>query len=116
MNIRPNLVTFSVPCDDLERAADFYRKLLGKDPEEPAPGNLEFELSDGVWLQLNGDPEESGKPARLLLGVDDIQSAASHTSEAGAEVGQIETYEDVLAWAEATGPGNQRVSLVQINS
>ena len=33
---------------------------------------------------------------------------------AGAEVSPIETYESVMAWAEATGPAHQRLSLVQI--
>lgn len=116
MTICPNLVTISVPCDDLSAATDFYRKLLGKEPSEPAPGNIEFELSDGVWLQLNGDPAESGKPVRILLGVEDIENAAVVTADAGAEVMPVETYEDVIAWAEATGPGNQRISLVQIKS
>lgn len=48
MTLRPNLVTFSIPCDDIDVAADFYRRLLGKEPEEPAPGNVEFELAEGT--------------------------------------------------------------------
>lgn len=114
MTLRPNLVTFSIPCDDIDAAADFYRKLLGKEPEEPAPGNVEFELANGVWLQLNADPAERGQAARVLLGVDDIDAAVSVTTSAGGTVASVETYEDVLAWAEATGPGQQRLSLVQI--
>lgn len=115
MAVRPTLVTFSVPCDDLDAAADFYRRLLGKEAEEPAPGNLEFELAEGVWLQLNGDPAEQGRPPRVLLGVEDIEAASAEAAEAGADVGPVESFGDELAWTEATGPGGQRISLVQFS-
>ncbi|MDO4888658.1 MAG: VOC family protein [Actinomycetaceae bacterium] len=114
MAIRPHLVTFSVPVDDLSAAADFYRQLLGKEPVEPTPGKLEFELVNGAWLQLNGDPAEDGKPARVLLSVDDIESAVADAKESGAEVGDIESFADLLAWAEGTGPGGQRFSLIAV--
>lgn len=63
---------------------------------------------------MNADPAEKGQPARILLGVDDIDAAAADATSAGAEVSPIETYESVMAWAEATGPAHQRLSLVQI--
>lgn len=114
VTIRPGMVACSVPCDDIDVAASFYRRLLGKEAEEPASGNVEVELAEGVWLQLNADPAEKGQAVRVLLGVDGIDAAVAETVLAGAEVGSVETYEDVLAWAATTGQGNQGLSLVQI--
>ena len=67
MNI--NIILY---VSDQRRSADFYRAVLGKDPELDVPGMTEFRLNDGAVLGLM--PEKGIK--RLLPGLPDPASAA----------------------------------------
>lgn len=113
MALTPNLVTISLPVKDLDGAKKYYTDLFGRGPdEEPAEGNIEWELQKGVWLQLNAD---AAAGTRVLFGVDDIDEAATLVKSVGSEAGEVERYEDVLAWLEFKTPEGHDLSVVQIN-
>ncbi|MDW4571905.1 VOC family protein [Microbacterium sp. M3] len=73
------LVQVAQHADDLERAAGFYRALLGTPPAAvfDPPGLLFFDL-DGVRLLL-----ERGAPSALIyLRVDDMDAALARVADA----------------------------------
>ena len=77
------LVQVAQRAVDLDRALDFYRILLGRDPvaEFRPPGLVFFDL-DGVRLLL----DEGAPSALLYLRVDDLDAAPQRGREAGATV------------------------------
>jgi hypothetical protein len=67
-------MTVQVRVSDFEKGLDWYKILLGKEPDfVPHEGFAEWELIPGSWLQMaKGKPTEGNGPLRL--GVTDIES------------------------------------------
>ena len=88
------LVQVALRATDLDRAADFYSRLLGAEPIgrfEP-PGLLFFDL-DGTRLLLDGN----APPSMLYLEVDDVREAVERLRDEvpiTTEPHQIFTHED----------------------
>ena len=77
------LVQIAQHAEDLDRATEFYRDLLGSDPTATyvPPGLVFFDL-DGVRLLL-----DRGAPSALLyLAVEDIEGTVARLRAAGVSV------------------------------
>ncbi|GAA1730363.1 VOC family protein [Brachybacterium phenoliresistens] len=68
---------------DLDRAEDWYTRLLGRGPDaRPMPGLLEWHLGEDFGLQVWSEPERAGR-STVVLGETDIDTAASHATDIG---------------------------------
>lgn len=78
-----NLVQVALHADDLDRAAEFYRRLLGAEPTgrfDP-PGLLFFDL-DGVRLMLSSE----APPSIVYLRVPGVRTRVEELRDAGVTV------------------------------
>lgn len=76
---------------DLDRARAWYDTLLGRAPDAPMAGLLEYHLTDGGGLQLWREPEHAGH-ATVVLSTTRLDATAERLREQGltsAEVGDI---------------------------
>jgi predicted enzyme related to lactoylglutathione lyase len=107
------------PVTDMQRAAAFYRDVLGllqTDPVgEAGKANrwIEFDV-DGSTFGI-GDFEQAGKPGAaesLALEVDDLSALRERLSENGVE--SSEPYETPICWITAINdPDGNRIYLHQ---
>ena len=84
---------------DLDRSAAWYREVLGRDVEDPDPGNWRFCRAGDVIFMLGRCPDvppasELGDHSYVAyLQVDDVDGFYAHAAEAGAEVLKVPTDE-----------------------
>ena len=82
---------------DLDRAIDFYTRLLGRGPQAAYDegGNAQsafFALEERTYLVLTWDPErgrEVGGSTRLELAADDVEAASEALRARGVEAGEL---------------------------
>ncbi len=68
---------------DLERAEDWYSRLLGRGPDvRPMPGLLEWHLGDAYGLQVWSETDRAGWSS-VVLEETDLDEAAAHATEVG---------------------------------
>ena len=106
MNIRQ----IAIGCSDVNRAQDFYTRLLGKEPTAVfnPPGFIFFDL-DGTRLLI-----EPGGPASLFyLGVRDVRETVADLKERGFNL----TTEPHIVFPDPNGifdsPGNEWLAFVE---
>jgi methylmalonyl-CoA/ethylmalonyl-CoA epimerase len=97
-------------CKDLNRAKDFYTRLLGKEPTAvfDPPGFAFFDL-DGTRLLI-----EVGGPASLIyLGVDDVKVSVEELKSRGFNV----STEPHIVFPDPNGvfdkPGNEWLAFIE---
>ncbi|GAB2622445.1 VOC family protein [Pseudactinotalea suaedae] len=70
---------------DLERAEDWYTRLLGRGPDaRPMPGLLEWRLGEGFGMQVWSEPDRAGDSCAVLEIVD-LDATAARLTAAGLE-------------------------------
>lgn len=70
---------------DLDRAEDWYQRLLGRAPDaRPMPGLLEWQLGEGFGFQVWSEPDRAGH-ACAVLEVTDLDAAAAELTAAGID-------------------------------
>jgi catechol 2,3-dioxygenase-like lactoylglutathione lyase family enzyme len=68
---------------NLERAEDWYTRLLGRGPDErPMPGLIEWHLGDAYGLQVWSEPDRAGRSS-VVLEETDLDEAAAHAAGVG---------------------------------
>lgn len=74
-------VTVQVRVSDFDKGFNWYRTLLGREPEyAPHEGFAEWELIPGSWLQVAaGTPTDGNGPLRL--GLTDIDAERNRVIE-----------------------------------
>jgi predicted enzyme related to lactoylglutathione lyase len=107
------------PVKDMQRAATFYRDVLGLPQTDPVgeAGTtnhwIEFDV-DGTTFGI-GDFEQAGTPSTaesLALEIDDLSAMRTHLAECGVE--SSEPYETPICWISALNdPDGNRVCLHQ---
>jgi hypothetical protein len=83
-------ITVSLPSTDIRRSTAWYLNLFGTIPRlSPAPGVVEFQILDQIWLQvMDGSGQE--RPGYVLrVGVDDLDAECALLRRRGVEVGSI---------------------------
>jgi catechol 2,3-dioxygenase-like lactoylglutathione lyase family enzyme len=77
-----------VAVSDLERSIDWYRKLLGREPDRrPMANDAEYGFEAGGWMQLFVDKERAGRSSVTLV-VDDIDAQIEALRGAGIDAGE----------------------------
>jgi hypothetical protein len=88
--------------------------LLDTGPDiEPVEGIVEFEVREGIWLQLFEGRGGSGK-AVLGLGVRNVDAARERLVAMDIPVGEVERIPGVIASCDLTDPWGNRLSLYQV--
>jgi glyoxylase I family protein len=83
-------ITVGLPSTDLERSTAWYLKLFGTIPQlNPAPGVVEFQILDQIWLQVMDGLGQERPGYVLRVGVDDIEAQCALLRQRGVEVGFI---------------------------
>lgn len=78
-----NRLLANCTVSNIERAEDWYTRLLGGGPSaRPMAGLLEWHIGDDFGLQVWEEPERAGG-STVVFGVTDLDGAANFTSEAG---------------------------------
>jgi catechol 2,3-dioxygenase-like lactoylglutathione lyase family enzyme len=81
-----------LPVSDLERAKDFYTRLLGAEPSFlPNDAEAVWTLEDQRHVYVVADPERAGG-GHLTLFVEDLEQRAAAIAERGIEPTTDETY------------------------
>ena len=105
-----NLRQVGIRVIDLDRAVDFYRRLLDREPLAVfnPPGFAFFDL-DGVRLFLDVNPPDSA----VYLGVDDVRTAVEKLRDAGVRI----VNEPHIVFPDPTGvfdtPGNEWLAFIE---
>lgn len=111
-------VTIGIAVTDVTEATTWYKSLLGEDIEmmEPAPGTVELQLTDNVWLQLDdtGYLKPGGESSVIRLETNDIEAAHVLAKKLASDVEDIVTVEGVIQYFDFKDPWNNRLSYVQL--
>jgi catechol 2,3-dioxygenase-like lactoylglutathione lyase family enzyme len=114
--IETTSITVGIPVGELEEATRWYARLLDAGPDiEPVEGIVEFEVRDGVWLQLFEGSGGSGESV-IRLGVPDVDAARERLGGLGFEVGEVERVPGVIAFCDIADPWRNQLSLYQVLS
>ena len=97
-----------MPVSDLERAKDFYTRLLGQEPSFlPNDQEAVWTLGDEKHVYVVEDRQRAGG-GHVTLFVDDLEHRAKHAAERGIEPTTDETYDNGVRKLEYHDPdGNQ---------
>ena len=107
-------VTIGLPVRSLPDAIGWYRMVLGsKRTLQPVPHILEFEVHQGIWLQLVEDQEREPGDGVVRFGVKDIESEWNRLRKAGVPVSEITRHEGGIAYLYLQDPYGNRLSLYQ---
>lgn len=78
-----------VQVTDIERADAWYEALFGRPADNrPMATLVEWQVTDGGWVQVTADPDRAGS-AQLNLAVDDLTAARDELGGRGLTPGEI---------------------------
>ncbi|MCE3554789.1 VOC family protein [Pseudonocardia sp. RS11V-5] len=106
-------VAVGLPVGDLDRAIEWYRRVLELDePDlEPADGVVEFRVGP-AWLQLGRDSTAgSGAEVVLRFGVDDAARERSRLTGLGVVVGPLEHVPGAVDYFDFADPDGNVLSM-----
>ena len=107
-------ITVGIPVSDLEKATEWYGRLLQKSPGlEPARGVREFEVAERCWLQLT-EARMSESENIFRIGVKDIDAERRRLVDIGIEVGEITRIERLIALCDFQDNDGNRLNLYQV--
>ncbi|MCV7382246.1 VOC family protein [Mycolicibacter longobardus] len=105
-------VTVGLPVSDLDRAVEWYRRVLTLTGPAltPADGVVEFQLGT-TWLQLGKDPtERSGAEVVTRFEVRDVAAERERLAGYGIEVGPLEHVPDAVDYFDFLDPDGNLLS------
>lgn len=107
-------VTIGLPVRSLPDAIGWYRMVLGsKRTLQPVPHILEFEVNQGVWLQLVEDHERTPGDGVVRFGVRNLEGEHARLRKAGVAVSAITRHEGGISYLYLRDPYGNRLSLYQ---
>lgn len=78
-----------VAVSDIEAGRSWYSKLFGRDPDNnPMPNLVEWQVTDGGWVQVTEDRRRAGN-GLLNLAVSDIDEGVREVRACGLDTGEI---------------------------
>jgi hypothetical protein len=75
------------------------------------PNLVEWQVTDGAWVQVTEDPQRAGN-TMLNLAVPDIEEAARELRQRGIDAGQIVDANKGVRLCPFTDPDNNNLHLV----
>src|SRR5688500_3209238 len=78
-----------VAVRDIDAGRAWYTKLLGREPDtDPMPNLVEWQVTDGGWVQVTEDPVRAGN-GMLNLALSDFEDGVREVREMGIGTGDI---------------------------
>ncbi|MBE1548551.1 putative enzyme related to lactoylglutathione lyase [Mycobacterium sp. OAS707] len=101
-----------VAVSDIEVGKSWYTKLFGREPDNnPMPNLIEWQVTNGGWVQVTEDPQRAGN-GMLNLAVSDIDDGARELRELGINAAEIITANKGVRLCPVTDPDNNKIQLV----
>jgi predicted enzyme related to lactoylglutathione lyase len=101
-----------VAVSDIEAGKSWYTKLFGRGPDNNPMANLvEWQVTDGAWVQVTEDPLRAGN-GMLNLAVSDIEEGARELREMGIDAGEIINANKGVRLCPITDPDSNQIHLV----
>ena len=108
-------ITIGIAVEDVNEAESWYKTLLGDVATmEPAPGTIELQLSENVWLQLDDTGYLKVGGSIIRLETQAIDSIHAKVKALKPDVGNIELVEGVVRYFDFEDPAGNRLSYYQI--
>jgi catechol 2,3-dioxygenase-like lactoylglutathione lyase family enzyme len=110
----PELAFAGMGVHDIDRARDFYERLLGRPPDVLVHADeVMWQVAASAWLFVRRDPERAGGGI-VMLSVPDLEVALSHMEDRGLPRPAVETVSgnDKVTLAD---PDGNEVSIAQLN-
>ncbi|WP_197040122.1 VOC family protein [Mycobacterium sp. URHB0044] len=110
--VHVDFVLAVVAVSDIEAGRAWYTKLFGRGPDNnPMPNLVEWQVTDGGWLQVTEDPVRAGN-GMLNLAVSDIDEGARELREKGLGAGEIIDANKGVRLCPLTDPDDNVIHLV----
>ncbi|WPY96482.1 hypothetical protein T8T21_18450 (plasmid) [Limimaricola variabilis] len=107
-------IHLSINAADFDAQSDWWKRLVGRHwDREPMPSCHEWDLRDGVLLQVLDSPKGAGRTT-VTLHVPDLETESGRLAKLRIEVPQpvsIEGFE-TLRYAEISNPEGNQVGLL----
>jgi catechol 2,3-dioxygenase-like lactoylglutathione lyase family enzyme len=101
-----------VAVRDIEAGKSWYTKLFGRAPDNnPMPNLIEWQVTDGAWVQVTEDPQRAGN-GMLNLAVSDIEEGARELRQRGIDADEIIDANKGVRLCPFTDPDNNNLQLV----
>jgi predicted enzyme related to lactoylglutathione lyase len=101
-----------VAVTDIEAGQAWYTALFGREPDNiPMPNLVEWQITDGGWVQVTEDPVRAGN-GMLNLAVSDIEDGARELRERGLATGEIIDANKGVRLCPLTDPDHNAIQLV----
>lgn len=101
-----------VAVSDIEEGRAWYTKLLGREPDNnPMPNLVEWQVTDGGWVQVTEDPVRAGN-GMLNLAVSDIEDGVRELREIGLATGEIIDANKGVRLCPLSDPDHNTIHLV----
>lgn len=109
---RVDYVLAVIPVRHIEVGRSWYTKLFGREPDNnPMPNLIEWQVTDGAWVQVTEDPQRAGK-AMLNLAVSDIEEGARELREMGIGGDEIIDANKGVRLCPIADPDDNKIQLV----
>jgi glyoxylase I family protein len=101
-----------LPVSDIESAASWYQKLLGRPADNnPMPVLVEWQVLPHAWLQVTVDPDRAGS-GLFNLAVDDLEKHTAELRERGLDTGEVQPVNKGVALSTLHDPDGNTVTLI----
>jgi predicted enzyme related to lactoylglutathione lyase len=115
MTTRISSFTVGLPVTDLNKAVEWYRRLLGEVEEiNPAPGVWEFQITSSGWLQLFESEPNGSNSAVVRFESDDIEASRMLAVSLGTDVAEIQTVPEAVRYFEFRDPFGNQLSFYEL--
>ncbi len=107
--------TISIPVKDLDKASDWYKKLLNiENTIAPVPGLLEFKINETTWIQLFVSEKIVPAENTMRFEVSNIEAEHKRLKSFISEIMKVEYIEGVVAYFDFEDLDGNRLSFYQI--
>ena len=101
-----------VAVSDIEVGRAWYTRLFGREPDNnPMPNLIEWQVTDGGWVQVTEDPLRAGS-GMLNLALSDFEEGVREVHETGLGAGKIIEANKGVRLFPITDPDNNLIHLV----
>jgi glyoxylase I family protein len=101
-----------VAVRDIEAGRVWYTTLFGREPDNnPMPNLVEWQVTDGGWVQVTEDPLRAGN-GMLNLALSDFEEGVRELREKGLGTGEILDANKGVRLFPLADPDNNMIQLV----
>lgn len=101
-----------VAVSDIEASRTWYTRLFGRDPDNnPMPNLVEWQVTDGGWVQVTEDRQRAGN-GLLNLAVSDIEEGVQELRASGLDTGEIVDANKGVRLCAIADPDNNTINLI----